>query len=375
MTGSILKRGEKRYLIRISLGRDENGKRLYYTETVNDTKAEAERRKLELLRQFERGGVVNDSKISLNAYLNEWLEVAKKPKVSPRTLKSYAYDLERYVKDGIGNYQLAKVHVTHIQKLYQELNERGLAGTTVRRLHAILNQAFKQAVRWRKIAYNPAADVELPSVKRKKPFRAMNRVEANSFLDAARETKHGTLFEIALFSGMRPGEYLGLTWDCVDWDTCSVRVEKAVCRPKGQKPYLGPTKTPESRRTIPLPFPTMQKLRAHRAHQMQEQMIERDRWTDHNLVFPNTVGGFWNERNLAQRYFKNILDAAGLPRTFRLYDLRHTCATLLLLADENVKVVSERLGHANIKLTLDTYQAVLPSMQKRATEKLAQLFS
>lgn len=203
----------------------------------------------------------------------------------------------------------------------------------------------------------------------------MDKNEANSFLKAASQTKQGLLFEVALVSGMRPGEYLGLTWDCVDWETSSLRVEKAVCRPKGQASYLGPTKTPESRRTIPMPLPTMHKLRAHRTEQLQEMMIERDRWVDNNLVFPNSIGNFWNERNLAQRCFKKVLESAGLSKTFRLYDLRHTCATLLLLADENVKVVSERLGHANIKLTLDTYSHVLPSMQQRATDKLAQLFA
>ena len=119
----------------------------------------------------------------------------------------------------------------------------------------------------------------------------------------------------------------------------------------------------------------MAKLRAHRTEQLQLRLLEGENWIDLDLVFPNTVGNFQNERNLSQRYFKEALKVAGLPSKFRLYDLRHSCATLLLVADENVKVVAERLGHSTVKLTLDTYQHVLPSMQKRATEKLAQLFS
>jgi len=375
MKGSVTKRPNGSYLVRISIGRDEKGKRLYHTETLNCTKKEAEKRCRDLVSQFELGGVIAESKLSLNAYLAEWLEVAKKPKVSPRTFDSYAYDLERYVKGGLGRLPLAKVSVLDIQELYTKLHSAGLSGSTIRRLHTVLNQAFKQAVRWRKITYNPAADVELPARKRKKVHRAFNQLEANRFLGAARETPHGLLFEVALFSGMRPGEYLALTWCCVDWEAGTLRVEKAVCRPKGGKPYFGPPKTPESRRTIPMPPSTMAKLRAHRTEQLQLRLLEGENWIDLDLVFPNTVGNFQNERNLSQRYFKEALKVAGLPSKFRLYDLRHSCATLLLVADENVKVVAERLGHSTVKLTLDTYQHVLPSMQKRATEKLAQLFS
>lgn len=375
MKGSVQKRDNGSYLIRISLGRDQDGKRIYHTRTVNGTKKEAEKLCRDLVSQFETGGIVADPKLSLNAFLNEWLEVAKKPKVAPRTYNSYRGDLDRYVKGGLGRMPLAKISVMDIQGLYQGLNEQGLSGGTIRRLHTVLNQAFKQAVRWRKLIYNPAADAELPARKRQKVLRAFNKQQANLFMQHAQETSHALLFEVAMFSGMRPGEYLGLTWDCVDWDAGTVRVEKAVCRPAGEKPYFGPPKTPESNRTIPLPESTMMKLRAQRAHVNQMRLLEGPNWTDLNLVFPNTKGGFWDLRNLSQRVFKNVLKAAGLSSDFRLYDLRHTCATLLLLADENVKVVSERLGHSSVKLTLDTYSHVLPSMQKRATEKLASLFA
>ena len=372
MTGSVIKR-KNGYLIRISLGRDANGKRLYHTETVNDTKKEAERRCRELVAQFERGGVVSQDKVSLNVYLREWLKVAKKPKISARTLGDYADVLERYVEKGIGRLPLSKVTVLHVQGLYAEMNEKGLSGLTIRNLHSVLNQAFKQAVRWRKISFNPAADVELPTRKRRRVIRAFTKEQAITFLVTVEGKPKGLLFEVALHSGMRPGEYLGMTWDCVDWDAGTVRMEKAVIRPKGQKPFLGPPKTPESRRTIPLPASLMRKLRAHRTDQLQERLLAGSGWVDLNLVFPNSLGKIQNERNLTQRYFKAALKEAGLSKEFRLYDLRHTCATLLLLANENVKVVAERLGHASVRLTLDTYQHVLPSMQEQATQKLANL--
>ncbi len=373
MTGSVIKRKNGSYLIRISLGRDSTGKRLYHTETVNDTKKEAERRCRELVAQFERGGVVSQDKVSLNVYLREWLEVAKKPKISARTLGDYADVLERYVEKGIGRLPLSKVTVLHVQGLYAEMNDNGLSGLTIRNLHSVLNQAFKQAVRWRKLSYNPAADVELPSRKRQNIIRAFTKEQALIFLRTVDGKPKGLLFEVALHSGMRPGEYLGMTWDCVDWEAGTVRVEKAVTRPKGQKPFLGPPKTPESRRTIPLPQSLMKKLRVHRTEQLQERLLAGARWEDLDLVFPNSLGRIQNERNLTQRYFKTSLKEAELSKEFRLYDLRHTCATLLLLANENVKVVSERLGHASVRLTLDTYQHVLPSMQKQATETLANM--
>lgn len=202
----------------------------------------------------------------------------------------------------------------------------------------------------------------------------MTREQTAAFLQAAAQTEDSALFHVALHSGMRPGEYLGLTWDCVDWDQERVRVEKSLVATPGKPRYLGPPKTPESRRSISLPASVMAKLRTHRTNQIQQRLFEGERWTDLNLVFPNSVGNFRDLRNLSTRVFKKILEAADLPGEFRLYDLRHSCATLLLQADENVKVVSERLGHASVKLTLDTYSHVLPTMQKRAADKLADMF-
>lgn len=375
MTGSIIKRGKGTYLLRLSLGRDEQtGKRLYRTETVHGTKKEAEQVLRDMVSRYEGGGLVNSERVSLNAYLQEWLRVAKKNKVGDRTFHNYSAHIERYVAKSIGPLPLSKVSVADVQGLYSQLADQGLGAPTIKLVHTILNQAFKQAVRWRKISYNPAADTERPRAMRKTVVRAMTKEQTARFLEAAAQTEDSALFHVALHSGMRPGEYLGLTWDCVDWDQERVRVEKSLVATPGKPRYLGPPKTPESRRSISLPASVMTKLRTHRTNQLQQRLFEGERWTDLNLVFPNSVGNFRDLRNLSTRLFKKILETAALPPEFRLYDLRHTCATLLLQADENVKVVSERLGHAGIKLTLDTYSHVLPTMQKRAADKLADMF-
>lgn len=377
MTGNIIKRGKRSYLLRLSLGNDPvTGKRIRYTRTVHGTRREAERALRDWIDHYESGRLPTGDRVSLNQYLEEWLEVACKQRVSPRTYADYRADLERHVTKTIGGMPLGKVTVLDIQGLYSDMLKRGLTAGTIRRLHAPLSQAFRQAVRWRKIPFNPAVDVELPRTKAgvKKPVRPMTTDEANRFLEAAIQSPWPSLFEVALLSGMRPGEYLGLTWDCVDWNALAVRVEKAVVRPKGEKAYLGPPKTKKSRRSIPLPQQVMDGLRDHRICQNEERLRQGPDWSGElNLVFPDSSGGIWDYSNFVQRAFKPTLKQAGL-QGFSPYSLRHTCATLLLLKNEHPKVVSERLGHSTIALTLDTYSHVLPTMQQGASDKLADIF-
>jgi integrase len=194
--------------------------------------------------------------------------------------------------------------------------------------------------------------------------------EAERFRQAATGTRFAPLFELALATGMRPGEYLALQWKHVDLKAGTVRVERALVEAEG-KLSIAPPKTSRSRRTIPLPPSVTRALAAHKERQAGDQPTTID---GSGLVFPSETGGHMNERNLLRRYFRPTLAATGLdPRKYRLYDLRHTCATLLLLAGENPKVVSERLGHASVTLTLDVYSHVLPTMQEAAADKLERL--
>ena len=169
---------------------------------------------------------------------------------------------------------------------------------------------------------------------------------------------------------MRPEEYLGLQWKDVDLERGTVAVRRAlVWREKGGW-YFGEPKTARSRRSIPSPAPILRALAEHKRKQAEERLKLGPDYQHHDLVFATPEGGPLAPRNLKRRHFRPILERAKLPSDFRLYDLRHSCATLLLAAGEHPKVVSERLGHATIILTLDVYSHVLPTMQEAASTKL-----
>jgi integrase len=302
----------------------------------------------------------------------EWMNVAKKPSVGEATFADYQADIRRYIMPTLGSMPMGRLTVVDIQALYTDMLEKGLSVGTIRRAHTILNQALKQAVRWKKLPFNPAADVDLPRNKnRKKVIRSFDSDQLAAFLEAAALTPYSTLFEVACASGARPGDYLGLGWIHVDWKLGGIRIERAVVRPKGAKPFLGPPKTPESRRFIPLGPIVMDSLRDHRRAQNEWRLSRGPKWNGElDLVFPDQNGNLLAHRNIARRVFKAILEKAGLPDDFNIYCLRHTMATLLLQDGENSKIVQERMGHASIVQTHDTYTHVLPTMQQAAASKM-----
>jgi integrase len=170
---------------------------------------------------------------------------------------------------------------------------------------------------------------------------------------------------------MLPEEYLALQWSDVDMTTGSVQIKRALARHKKSWSFEEP-KTARSRRTVYLPDPLVKKLVAHKRQQAEIRLKLGAAWQVYDLVFCGEQGTPLSIPNITYRYFRPILTKAKLPR-IRLYDLRHSCATLLLIAEENPKVVSERLGHSTIVLTLDTYSHVLPTMQQNASAKLEKM--
>jgi len=194
---------------------------------------------------------------------------------------------------------------------------------------------------------------------------------AQEFLRVADVMPRGLIFEFALLTGMRTEEYLALQWSDVDMTRGTAQVRRALVRHKKSWSFEEP-KTARSRRTVYLSTQIIQKLAAHKRSQAVSRLKVGPAWQAFDLVFCSEEGTPLSIPNITYRYFRPILTNAKLPR-IRLYDLRRSCATLLLIAEENPKVVSERLGHSTIVLTLDTYSHVLPTMQQGATARLERL--
>jgi len=246
---------------------------------------------------------------------------------------------------------------------------KGLSSQTVRNTHAVLRSALNQAVKWRLLHQNPAMLVDLPKLN-KSEMKVLDGKESARFINAIILSPWKALFSLLISTGMRPGEALGLKWQDIDFNKKRIHVQRALSRTKDGW-SLDEPKTSRSKRSIPIPPGVIKDLKEHRIEQ-KKQRLEAKKYNDIDLVFAGKSGNPPDYRHIYERHFKPILKMEDLP-DIRLYDLRHTCATLLLAAGENPKIVSERLGHASVTMTLDTYSHVLPDMQEKATAKLEEI--
>lgn len=360
MAGQIVKRGERNYVVRVFTGRDANGKRQYLNQTVKGSKKDAQALLNKLLRDKDMGTLTEPSRTSLNDYLDHWLETAVKPRVRERTYEDYKGLARRYVRGPLGDRMLTQITPVELQKLYSDLTGRGLAPRTVRYCHTVMHNALGQAVKWRMIPQNPALYVDLPR-KQHREMKAISEAEAGRFLAAAASEENHALFALLLTTGLRPSEALGLKWGDFDPRSNTLSVARVVVHPAGGGWAFEAPKTAKSRRSFEVPRGLGVILEDHRA---------KPRENPHSLIFPNLTGDPLHIQNVSRMVYKRILRRAGLPESFRLYDLRHTCATLLLLAGVHPKVVSDRLGHSSISETMDTYSHVIPGMQREASDKL-----
>ncbi len=371
--GQILKR-KYGFLVRVYTGRDpETGERVYVNEKVvtrSKSDKEAQKVRTAMLHKLDMGELLlKPTTMTVRSYLEHWLETAARPKLTRRTLNDYEGVLTRYVFPAVGKKKLTKLTPIEVQGLYstmlapKERNGLGLTPRTVINTHRVLSGALKQAVKWRMLTQNVCQYVDLPK-QQKKEMLALSQDEAGRLLEAARGSRFHVLFAVMLGTGLRPGEALALMWKDFNPARATLTVQRALETVGGKHNFKTP-KTPKSRRTIKLPANLVALLLEHQAAQPFRS----------DLIFPSLNDTPLNERNVVNRHFKPALEAAGLSKTVRFYDLRHTHATLLLKAGVHPKIVSERLGHSSITLTLDTYSHVLPGMQDEAANKLdAMLF-
>jgi integrase len=363
--------GKVSWTVQVRIGTRDDGRPKWLTRTFGKQR-DAKVFLTQTLKDREDRFVVEPSRITVNEYLDKWLEDAVKPRVRRNTYSSYEWQLKKYVRDDLGTIRLQSLHPLQIQRLYSSLTNRGLSPRVVRYTHTILNNAFGQAIKWRLLTTSPCAAVELPR-RSLTEAKFLTSEEAVAFVKELRGSRHEALFVLALLTGMRPSEYIALGWKSVDFDTSTVRVQRTVeWRHKGKWRFSEP-KTPKSRRSIPIPVEVLDLLKNHRKAQLEMRMKAGADWVDHDLVFSDKRGGPLDRQNLLRRHFRPMLKKAGLNQELTLYSLRHSCASMLLAAGIHAKVIAERLGHASVVITLDRYSHLNPDLQGEATARLGEM--
>ncbi len=355
--GSVYQRTDGRWCASVTT---ERGHRQHF---LGRTRAEVARKLTGALDARDKGVLVTGPRQTVGQFFTQWL-AAVQPSLRPRTFVGYEQLVRLHVVPDLGPLSLTKLSPQHLQRLYASRLDAGLSSTTVNHLHALIHKALSNAVRWGMLQRN-IADLVDPPRSRHFAIATLSPEQARAFLAAARGHRLEALYVLAVTTGMRQGELLGLRWRDVDVDAGTLQIRGSLqATPEGRR-ILEP-KTAGSRRRVALSKQPIDALRRHRVAQAEERLRLGAGWEDSDLVFCSAAGHPITASGL-RRSFEPLLKRAGLPR-MRFHDLRHTAATLLLGRGVHPKVVSEMLGHTRISTTLDLYSHVSMTMQQQAAD-------
>jgi integrase len=362
--GAISHRKDGRIEVKYTL---PNGKR---ASVYGRTRADALKKKDEALKKARKGIDLRAERQSLGTYLNAWFADVATPKNRPSKLKSYRSYLDKHIIPELGDVALCDLTPQAVQAFLNGRSKAGLSPRTVQYIRAILRAALAQAMRWGYVERNVAALASPPRMVRQ-PVTPLDAAQAQRLIDHTREDRLGTLFAVAVYTGLRQGELLGLRWPDLDLDAGTLAVRQAVQKIDGAWQFLEP-KSDRGRRTIPLPPMAVAALRDQKARIREARMVAGSRWIEWGLVFPSTLGTPLDGSNVTHR-LQAALAAADLPRQ-RFHDLRHCCATLLLTQGVPARVVQDVLGHSQVTLTLGTYSHVMPAMLQESADAMERAF-
>jgi integrase len=382
MRGSVVKRGNG-YSIVVELDRDPvTNRRRQKWHSGYRTKRDAERALSEIVASLHVGTYIEPTKQTLADFAKEWL-VAVGPTIRPSTRHSYDRNMRLHVLPRLGAVELRRVDAGMLNALYAALladgkrtvangGAGGLSPRSVRYIHTIIHRAFRDAVRWGRIARNPAdaADPPRASAVVRPTMTTWTAEQVRAFLDHTAEHRLHAAFVLLATTGMRRGECLGLRWSDVDLAAGRVSIAQTVIMVHHDI-RVGSPKTSRGRRTVELDPETVAALREQRKRQAAERLLMGAGFTDNGLVFCMPDGGPLHPERFS-RTFSRQTAHAGLP-PIRLHDLRHTWATLALQNGVHPKIVQERLGHANVSITLDVYSHVSEGLHSDAATRVASM--
>lgn len=358
----------------VDLGRDQMGKRIRRFSNVKGTRRDAERELSAVIHAIDSGTYTDPSRELVGAFLDRWLRDGASVSVAPRTYERYQEAVAKHIGPALGSLRLTALRPAHIVAAEKDWQERGrchggggLSASTVRHHHAVLRKALQTAVRWQLIAVNPAIAVTPPRAIRREML-ALDVDQASKFLDALGGTEFEVPLLTALYTGLRLSELRGLRWRDADLTTGHLRIQQTLQRRADGRLTAHETKTHRSRRSVAIPSTVVEALRALRPRQAEARLLAGAAWEEGDFVFADGLGRPLNESRL-RGAFHRTLSEAGLPQ-LRLHDLRHSMASLMLSAGEHPKIVSERLGHSSVGITLDLYSHVLPGLGEAAAERM-----
>jgi integrase len=364
--GALFQRADGRWVARVLLP-DGTRKTVY-----GKTQKEAATKLKDAKRDVDDGVDLSAGQMTVAQYLDKWLAASVKPSVKTKTYEGYESICRVRVKPRIGARKLAKLTALDLQALYSALADSGLSPRSVHHTHRVLHRAFVQAVRWRLIPRNPCDGAQGPRATRSE-MKVWTPEEADAFLVATRDHRMHALYVLALSTGMRQGELLGLKWDDLDLSAGTLSVRRSLQWQRGTGYAFVEPKTARSRRSVHLSQKAIASLRAHKDRQAWDRKTAGDEWSEADLVFCNALGGPLAPSHQTAA-FKAATAAAKLP-PIRFHDMRHTAATILLAKGVHVKLVSEMLGHSTIVLTLDTYSHLIPAMHSDAAAVMDAVFT
>ena len=385
--GRIVERGPNQFLVRVYSHTETNGIKKRYRKTWHTLK-EADADLARVIASKNRGKGIIDTNESLQSFIERFLTEAHVHRVKPYVHRKVAGAFKFWVYPFLGLKKVRKIHATDIQNLYTTLQnlksprtENFLSQSTIQRVHTHLRMAFNWGVRTGELSKHPMDNVTVRKPARQKMTTFSEKEIQRFFQEWERyqverplRIPYGPIFYLTYETGMRPEEYIGLQFSdlYLDANPPHIRVQRVAIRDIARGGWwFDEPKTPHSIRNIPISGELAKHLKQHKLTIEQYKQKRSDNWQEHDLVFPNQKGEPLYQYLLTDM-FREVVKRSGLnPKEFRLYTFRHSMATQAIARKVNVKAVSERLGHANIARTLETYTHVLPSMQLEAVETLS----
>ncbi len=362
--GSIYRRKDGLWCAQVSL----QGRRLTkYAKTQSLCRAWIK----EMLNKIDGGLTFEGTQITLERFVEMWLN-GKVLSRRPRTVHQYQQIVRLHILPIMGHMRLQDIRPTHVRQLYAIKRKEGRGPRTVQLIHATLYNALKQAVREGVLRHNPVEAVERPRVEQSE-MQILNDDQIRQFLITAKGSPFEAIFYLALATGMRQGELLGLKWSDIDWNKGILFVQRQLQQIEGQGYVFLPPKTRAGRRQIKVGTATLKQLEDHRNRQALEKAVAGDRWRENDLIFPTTIGTPLDYKRATQE-FKRILKHAGLP-SIRFHDLRHTSLNALMEMGTPVNTVQRRGGHAKPSTTIDIYGHATARSQEVAAEKIEELIT